>query len=197
MKNILNYIYNKKYRKDNIFITEPTMAYISESSKLNIEKLMFNKQWDDIREKKNIIPGSLYFADNTTVNTGEVSFYAGTRLTVNEGATFSYGSGYVNYESVIECFDNIEIGDGVVISERVQIRDSNNHEIMRDGYVTSAPIKIEDHVWIGIGAIILPGVKIGEGAIIGAGSVVNRDVPPYTLVAGCPAKVRKEDVDWM
>ncbi|WP_191969730.1 acyltransferase [Neorhizobium galegae] len=53
---------------------------------------------------------------------------------------------------------------------------------------TSAPITIERFVWVGGGAIILPGVTIGEGAIIGAGSVVSRDIEPYTVNAGNPAR---------
>ena len=58
--------------------------------------------------------------------------------------------------------------------------------------VNSAPIKIEDHAWIGAEAMILKGVTIGEGAIIGARSVVTKDVPPYCIVAGNPAKVVKQ-----
>lgn len=50
-----------------------------------------------------------------------------------------------------------------------------------------APITVGEHVWIGFGAIILPGVSIGDGAIVGAGSVVNHDVPPCSIVAGNPA----------
>lgn len=54
------------------------------------------------------------------------------------------------------------------------------------------PVKIGDNVWIGSGAIILPGVNLGMGCIVGAGAVVTRDVPPHTLVAGIPAKIVKE-----
>lgn len=55
--------------------------------------------------------------------------------------------------------------------------------------VKTAPIKICDRVWIGFNAIILKGVTIGEGAVVGAGAVVTRDVEPYTVVAGNPARV--------
>lgn len=55
-----------------------------------------------------------------------------------------------------------------------------------------APIVIEDDVWIGAGVIILAGVTIGKGAIIASNAVVNKDVPPYTIVGGVPAKIIKE-----
>ena len=54
------------------------------------------------------------------------------------------------------------------------------------------PITLEDHVWVGAGAIILGGVTIGEGAVVAAGAVVNKDVAPRTLVGGVPAKLIKE-----
>ena len=57
------------------------------------------------------------------------------------------------------------------------------------GYSEEKPIVVGDDVWLGYGAIILPGVTIGDGAIIGAGTVVTKDVPPYAIVGGNPAKV--------
>lgn len=56
-------------------------------------------------------------------------------------------------------------------------------------HVKVAPVTIEDRVWIGFNAIILKGVTLGEGAIVAAGAVVTKDVPPYTVVAGNPAQV--------
>jgi galactoside O-acetyltransferase len=58
--------------------------------------------------------------------------------------------------------------------------------------VIRKPVKIEDKVWIGFNSIILKGVTVGEGAIVGAGSVVTKDVPPYTIVAGNPARIIRE-----
>ena len=58
--------------------------------------------------------------------------------------------------------------------------------------MNTAPIKICDNAWIGMNCIILKGVTIGEGAIVGAGSVVTKSVPPWTIVGGNPAKVIKE-----
>ncbi|HEX5503094.1 MAG TPA: acyltransferase [Thermomicrobiales bacterium] len=86
------------------------------------------------------------------------------------------------------------IGDRVAIAQRVMIiltshpNASRLRECVRS---VMAPVVIHDDAWVGAGAIILPGVTIGELAIVGAGSVVTRDVPPRTVVAGNPARVLK------
>lgn len=64
-------------------------------------------------------------------------------------------------------------------------------DYMEEYYKLNKPIKIGNDVWIGANAIIFPGVNIGNGAIIAAGSIVRDDVPPYAIVAGVPAKIRK------
>lgn len=90
--------------------------------------------------------------------------------------------------------------DGVRIGARVQIGPRVSFETMGHGLVyvpgkgrgrTSAPIVVEDEVWIGANAVVLPGVTIGRGAVVAAGAVVHRDVAPYTLVGGVPARLIK------
>ena len=85
----------------------------------------------------------------------------------------------------------IRIGNYVAIAPKSQIYSySNDYQAGRrivDCYRV-ADVTIEDDVWIGAGSIILPGVTIGTGAIVGAGSVVKRDVPSYAIVAGSPAR---------
>ncbi|MCA9936785.1 MAG: hypothetical protein KC415_22775 [Anaerolineales bacterium] len=63
--------------------------------------------------------------------------------------------------------------------------------ISEQGY-TNAPIVIEDDVWIGFQAVILPGVTVGKGSIIGAGAVVTKDVPPYSIMGGVPARLIRQ-----
>ena len=58
--------------------------------------------------------------------------------------------------------------------------------------IPNAPVKIEDAVWIGVNCTILKGVTIGEGSVVGAGSVVTKNVPPWTIVAGNPARIIRE-----
>ncbi len=68
--------------------------------------------------------------------------------------------------------------------------------MLRENYKNTSPIKIGNHVWIGMRSIILKGVTIGDGSIVAAGSVVVKDVPNNCLVAGNPAKVVKKNVKW-
>lgn len=125
---------------------------------------------------------------------GEFTVYTGCNIVVNENAVLTLGSGYINNNATIKCHNKITIGNNVNISENVVIRDSDNHFI--NGVLHQEPITIGDNVWIGLNVTILNGVTIGEGAVIAAGATVVSDIPPYSLAAGCPAKVKKHGVKW-
>lgn len=91
----------------------------------------------------------------------------------------------------IHCGERITIEDNVLISWDCNILDRDYHST--DGSEErTAPVHIGKGAWIGCRAIILKGVTIGEGAIISAGAVVTKDVPPYTLAAGNPAQLKKK-----
>lgn len=123
--------------------------------------------------------------------------YAGSYIRVVEGGTLVIkGKGFINENVQITCGDRIEIGDGCFIGRDVIIRSYDAHEILKEGYQVSAPIKIGNNVWIGQSAMILKGVNIGDGAVIAAGSVVTKDVPAHSVVAGVPAKVIDQDIEW-
>jgi len=88
----------------------------------------------------------------------------------------------------IAVHDKISIGSGVCVNDETQIL-SASHDVMSPTWDTvTAPISIEDHAWVAVRCLILPGVTIGEGAVVGAGSVVTKDVAPFSIVAGNPAK---------
>lgn len=84
----------------------------------------------------------------------------------------------------------ITIEDGAMIAANVQLI-SNNHDLYERQVITCRPVRIGKNTWIGAGATILPGVTIGDNAVVGAASVVTRDVAPDTIVAGNPARVIK------
>lgn len=96
----------------------------------------------------------------------------------------------------IGCSGYIEIGDNVMISPRVSIY-AENHVFertdipMKEQGVKRQFVKIENDCWIAANSIILAGVTIGRGSVVAAGSVVTTDVPPFSIVAGVPAKIIK------
>lgn len=145
---------------------------------------------------------------------------AGTELTINDGPLTRYGNhpyllrsgacieivnngkltigqGACNVNLTIMCAKEITIGNGVRIGRNVSIRDYNGiHVIINDRYTNYAPVHIGDHCWLCTGCTIMPGVTIGEGSVVAANATVTKDVPPHSLVAGSPAKVIKENIEW-
>ncbi len=100
-----------------------------------------------------------------------------------------------------QCFfhaaGGLTIGADVGIGPGVRIITSRHAEAGRDVPILSAPIElapviVEDHADLGVSSVVLPGVRIGKGAQVGAGAVVTEDVPPYAVVAGVPARVIRE-----
>lgn len=95
----------------------------------------------------------------------------------------------------------VSIGDRVAVSPRVTLVVSSRPNFSRMAAyvpVKHGPITIENDVWLGTGVVVLPGIKIGEGAVVGANSVVTKDVRPYTIVGGSPARlIREVSVPWI
>jgi len=118
--------------------------------------------------------------------------------TPNEGCIKLGARVRVNRGCVFVSYAQITIGDDCLIGEYVSIRDAD-HGLrpgppMRTQPHSAAPITIGNDVWIARGAVILKGVTIGTGAVVGANSVVTRDVPEMTIVAGVPARIiRRRD----
>jgi acetyltransferase-like isoleucine patch superfamily enzyme len=117
------------------------------------------------------------------------SFEVGVRLEVYRGATLVIGKGtYLNRNVHIVVAESVVIGRGVKIGWDTVIMDTDLHG--HSGRPAQAkPVVIEDDVWIGCRALILKGVHIGKGAIIGAGAIVTKDVPPLAIVGSPRAEV--------
>lgn len=133
-----------------------------------------------------------------------------------KGQLFSFEGGkilignnvFMNYNSFIGSMEAVTIGNDVIIATNVRIFDNNNHptsptqremmshndfygELWTWKYAEHKPVVIGDNVWIGELSAILKGVTIGKGSIVASHSVVTKDVPPYVIVAGNPARVVK------
>lgn len=115
-------------------------------------------------------------------------FYSGVRIEVGEDGRLFIGNGtYINRNTLIVAEEDIHIGSDCKIAWDVVIMDSDLHPLNSDR-VLHDPVRIGDNVWIGCRCIILKGVTIGEGAVVAAGSVVTKDVPPHTVYGGSPAR---------
>ena len=133
-----------------------------------------------------------------------------------KGQLFSFEGGkilignnvFMNYNSFIGSMEAVTIGNDVIIATNVRIFDNNNYptsptqremmshndfygELWTWKYAEHKPVVIGDNVWIGEFSAILKGVTIGKGSIVASHSVVTKDVPPYVIVAGNPARVVK------
>lgn len=144
---------------------------------------------------------------------GNDSVISGKYVFENENGEISIGNNSFIGSSLFVCIDKIEIGNNVLVSWGCTFIDNDAHSLvsierMKDisdwkkglannkvghfkdwSQVNSGKIKIGDSVWIGFNSIILKNVTIGNGAIIGAGSVVTNDIPEYTIAAGNPARI--------
>jgi len=125
------------------------------------------------------------------------AFFPGWRLRLLRGCGVSIGRDvYIADDFIIveelAGPERVEIGDRVSIAPRVTIVTSshpNNAKIRSEGTERRGSVVIEPDAWIGVGAVVLPGVRIGRGAIVGAMAVVTRDVESLTVVSGVPAEV--------
>jgi acetyltransferase-like isoleucine patch superfamily enzyme len=135
-----------------------------------------------------------------------VRVYTWAEFSVEPAGEISVGDDSILVGPIFMCAERIRVGRGVVISYHVTIADCDFHPLDRASRRTDAlanahggdaslrpplvarPVVIEDDAWIGIGAIVLKGVRIGRGARVAAGAVVTRDVPDGATVAGNPAR---------
>lgn len=130
---------------------------------------------------------------------GDFIIYPGAQLIVAPKGKITIGkNSFVNSFTRIISQERIEIGDNCAISWDVQIMDTDVHNIIINEKKNNEtkPVFIGNNVWIGSKAIVLKGVTIGNGAVIAAGSIVSKDVPANAVVAGSPAKVIKENINW-
>ena len=194
--------YKKKFFKKNIQIKDFDRKYIDCPESSNIDNLVISVR-KPILNKKYVQIGK-----DCLINSFFVFEIEDGKIVIGD-RTFIGGGMFV-------CIDEIIIGNDVMFSWGCTVADNNSHshiwskrkddvihwkrgvdENILGKYkdwsnVKKGKIVIKDKAWIGFNSIILKGVTIGEGAIVGAGSVVTKDVPDWTIVAGNPAKIIRD-----
>ncbi|MEL6772164.1 MAG: acyltransferase [Bacteroidota bacterium] len=134
--------------------------------------------------------GTIEIGDRVAIR----SRVATTELSAGPGATIRIGAhSFINHGASLSARVGITIGENVQIAPHVVVMDSDFHAV---GDLSDpgkqAPIVIEDGAWLAIRSTVLKGVTVGRGAVVAAGAVVVKDVPPYSVVAGVPAKVIRQ-----
>ena len=116
----------------------------------------------------------------------------GDDVYIGPGACLLAGDSFIEIGSKVMLAPNVTVVGG---DHNIQTLGKYMYDVKEKKIGDDLPVYIQDDVWIGTGAIILKGVTIGKGSVVGAGSLVNIDVPPYSIVAGIPAKVVKMRFD--
>ena len=189
----IRYIKQLKMTEKSRFILDGKTRFDFENdSKINIKGELIT----GVHAKNNNKNTYIRLDKNSSIQiNGKVSIFYGTELILYEESKLIIGNNtFINSNSSIRCKKNIVIGNNCAIAHGVSIMDSNYHKI--NGKIKEEPVIIEDNVWIGANSVILSGVTIGKGSIIAAGTIVNKDVPPHSMVAGNPGKIKKENISW-
>ncbi len=148
-----------------------TGKYVSVNGRPKIQNKGIVEVADDVRIWSSIVKAQIYVSEGAVLKVGRNARLNGVHIDVKT---------------------KIIIGNNVRIAPYVLMMDSDFHQIdnhFEDG--KTAPIIIEDDVWLASRCIILKGVKIGKGAVVAAGALVTKDVPAYTVVGGVPARIIK------
>jgi acetyltransferase-like isoleucine patch superfamily enzyme len=149
----------------------------------------------------NIVDGaSVRIGNNVTLNSNNFGYHINMHsplklMADRKGAVIEIGDDTRIHGTCIHAYSSIIIGKKCLIAANCQIMDGNGHDLSFDNVENRIntkgsvkAVKIEDCVWIGSNSIILPGVTIGRGSVIVAGSVVKDNIPPMVLAGGMPAK---------
>jgi len=153
--------------------------------------------------------GKVIIGDDVTINSTNRGYHMNMHSPVKlyadrPGATITIGEKSRIHGSCIHAYSSIHIGQRCLIAANCQIIDGSGHDLSFEDVNnrihtkgSSRRIIIEDCVWVGANTVILPGVTIGRGSVIGACSIVNKDVPPMVVAAGNPAKIVKAAVGFV
>jgi len=115
------------------------------------------------------------------------------RFSVRKGAKLTIGDNCRINGALLSVGNEVHIGNNCRIAPFVHILDGDFHDLLdREAEGRSSPIVLEDDVWLTTRCMVLKGVRIGQGAVVAAGAIVTKDVPPYTVVAGVPARIIKK-----
>lgn len=126
---------------------------------------------------------------------GNFKLMYGADVILFPNSQFTVGNNsFINSDCKVRCHKSIQIGKDCKISHDFIVMDSDVHYLAGDNHTEE--VIIEDNVWIGTRVIVLSGAKIGQGSVVAAGALVNKEYPPHSLIAGVPGKVIRTGIEW-
>ncbi len=204
------YLRVKKPRSSSIRVLHKSNISLASSGRIKMDERSFF----EVNRQDYISTGdkaTLYIAEDGVLHiSGSFTMHGSSKIMIHKGGIIELGNQtYLNGGS-IECSSHVTIGDECAIADGVHILDNSWHDVfeleecvgdnadLKDKMANRSirPVKIGNHVWIATDAMVLPGVTIGDGAIVAAGAVVTKDVPDHCMVAGVPAKVVRKGIGW-
>ena len=166
--------------------------------------IVYTSRCDEVIRKSDF-EGRLVFGENSVLHSGPQYAFPNPvvrlsilKTTPDRNGKITIGDNVFLPGTSIVSYIGVEIGSNVMLGPGVIIMDCSGHALVNRGFpgelerLTMAPVVIEDNVWIGAGAVILKGVRIGKNSVVGINSVVHASVPENTVVAGNPAVVIKK-----
>lgn len=166
-----------------------TMGWLKRSIKAKMLADFYNKSFSFN------MPGKMFLAKKIFGKIGK-NTYIETPIHLCSGKNIEIGDRcYFNFNTTFIDDYKIKIGNGVMFGPNVTVCTVGHPvhiDLRPNGEMYCAPVEIKENVWVGANVVILPGVTIGENSVIGAGSVVTKDIPANTVAAGVPCKVIRE-----
>lgn len=177
------------------------LIFISTQPNISLGKKVRFKGLPLIYVDKN---AQLIIGNNVMINSDNsryhLNMFTACKIIIDKpGAIITIGDNCRIHGTCIHAYKSVTIGKNCLIAANTQIIDGNGHELSFENVANriktvddARPVVIEDNVWIGTSVIILPGVTIGAGSVIAAGSIVNKSIPAMVIAGGNPARVIKD-----
>lgn len=168
--------------------------FVSNTAKTGYGTLRALRYGPRVFGRRPLILGRVNFMFEGTARIGDrficEGTIAGVMINVYQNGVLTIGEGvYMNAGSSIEVFHEVRIGDHVLIAPFTSLIDDDAHQLEPGTPQGKGPVIVGNNVWLGRHVSVMPGVTIGDNSVIGANSVVTRDIPPDCFAAGVPARV--------